>query len=142
MSVRSNILAVLTLGPAYGLQLHAEIEARTDRAGRINVGQIYSTLTRLVEAGLVGSAPRGEDSLPLYELTDAGRREAAAWLGEIGTAAPSWAEMVEQVLLVASLPGVSLDALLDDYRAFWCGVVGAVSEGRDEQHLLHHLGPR
>lgn len=127
MSVRSNILAMLTLGPAYGLQLHAEIEARTARVGRINVGQIYSTITRLVDARLVVPVPRSDDTLPLYELTDAGRSEASAWVREICGPAPSWAEMVEQVLLVTSLPGVDPSPLLGGYRDLWAGVEARVA---------------
>lgn len=51
MSVRDGLLALLTLGPAYGLQLHAELLDRAAHRRRVNVGQIYSTLERLRERG-------------------------------------------------------------------------------------------
>ncbi|RFA20798.1 PadR family transcriptional regulator [Subtercola boreus] len=129
MSVRSSILALLTLGPAYGLQVHSEIEARTSRLGRINVGQIYATLTRLVEAGLVepvsadldGSVPPGTAvaRLPFYELTTAGRLEAGTWLAGAPEGEPAWEEMVEHILLACTLPGADPLRLLGSYRTVW-----------------------
>lgn len=53
MSVRDALLGILTLGPAYGLQLHAELGARAPHRAKTNVGQVYGTLDRLVTAGLV-----------------------------------------------------------------------------------------
>ncbi|MEA9984953.1 PadR family transcriptional regulator [Subtercola sp. RTI3] len=120
MSLRSSTLAVLTLGPAYGLQLHHEIEARTSRVGCINVGQTYSTLSRLTIAGCVAPAGVTDDALPLYRLTDAGRAEAEAWLAG-HTVEAEWSAMVAHVLLAASLPGVpdGLRELIRAYRAAW-----------------------
>ena len=56
MSVRDGLLAVLSLGEGYGLQLHSELAARAPHRSPVNVGQIYSTLERLARAGLVESA--------------------------------------------------------------------------------------
>ena len=53
MSVRDGLLAILSLGPAYGLQLHSELASRSPHRGPVNVGQIYATLDRLVARGLV-----------------------------------------------------------------------------------------
>jgi hypothetical protein len=41
MSVRDGLLSVLTLGPAYGLQMHAELASRAPHRKPVNVGQIY-----------------------------------------------------------------------------------------------------
>ncbi|MEF2977972.1 PadR family transcriptional regulator [Subtercola sp. YIM 133946] len=123
MSVRASILAVLTLGQAYGLQLHAEIEARTARPDQINVGQIYSTLARLKASGLVDSPATTADGLPLYQLTPDGRDEAELWLASAGPAsAAGFVDMVQHVLLAASLPGRSPSALCAAYRAAWAAV--------------------
>ena len=56
MSVRSSLLAILTMGPAYGFQLHGELAVRTAGRRSVNVGQIYATLERLVVQGAVESA--------------------------------------------------------------------------------------
>jgi DNA-binding PadR family transcriptional regulator len=120
MSVRSGILAVLGESELYGLQLHTELEARTDRVGSINVGQIYSTLERLGTAGLVTVTGSTDDGLPLYGLTTEGRRAADAWLDDPALGGVSaWGDMVFKVLLASSLRGADAGPLLEGYRAAW-----------------------
>jgi len=115
MSVRSGILAVLSLGPAYGSQVHGEVETRMHRVGSINVGQIYSTLDRLQAQGSVVNDGMTGDGLPLYTLTPRGRAEVANWLVEPDARA-GWTDFVGHVLLVASLPDAPVGALIDAYR--------------------------
>ncbi|CAN5376979.1 hypothetical protein BH09ACT6_BH09ACT6_18350 [soil metagenome] len=123
MSVRHSILAVLTLGPAYGLQLHDEVEVRTARTGEVNVGQIYSTLGRLKAVSLVTCRSTTADGLPLYELTPDGRAEAARWLSTPEPpSASGWSEMVQHVLLALSLPGNDSRELISAYRERWSSV--------------------
>ena len=55
MSVRHALLALLSEGPKYGLQLRQEFEARTGQVWPLNVGQVYTTLQRLERDGLVES---------------------------------------------------------------------------------------
>ncbi|MDF2442908.1 MAG: hypothetical protein JWR01_1111 [Subtercola sp.] len=149
MSVRSGILAVLTLGPAYGLQLHTELQTRTARSRNINVGQIYSTLNRLTDAGLVLQVTRDDEShLPLYTLSAAGAADARSWMAGCGSGKPDWTEMVEHVLLVATLPGIDPAPLLAEYRASWQALqqgtsrdVRAADDGiaRASDSADHHL---
>ncbi|WP_055949191.1 PadR family transcriptional regulator [Agreia sp. Leaf244] len=115
MSVRSGILAVLSLGPAYGSQVHGEVETRMHRVGSINVGQIYSTLDRLQSQGFVINEGMTGDGLPLYALTARGRAEVETWL-TTADAGSSWSDFVGHVLLVASLPGAPVDDLVRGYR--------------------------
>ena len=53
MSVKQALLALLEQGPMYGYQLRAEFEQRTGATWPLNVGQVYTTLTRLERDGLV-----------------------------------------------------------------------------------------
>src|SRR5579862_6222018 len=53
MSVRHALLALLSEGPKYGLQLREEFEANTGQVWPLNVGQVYTTLQRLERDGLV-----------------------------------------------------------------------------------------
>ncbi|MWV50229.1 PadR family transcriptional regulator [Rathayibacter sp. VKM Ac-2803] len=116
MSVRDGLLALLTLGPAYGLQLHAELLDRAAHRRRVNVGQIYSTLDRLRERGLVTGAGSTEDGLPLHALTEDGRAQAIAWLtGEGASPSEDWDDVLDRILLASSLEGADLDAVLDAY---------------------------
>src|SRR3954468_3507764 len=116
MSIRSGILAVLTATDAYGLQLHGELEGWTERVGRVNVGQIYSTLDRLVTAGLVRASGATDDGLPLYGVTDDSRVAAGEWLSEVevhGT--DPWGDMTFKVMLAASLGHPGVPGLLAGY---------------------------
>jgi DNA-binding PadR family transcriptional regulator len=118
VSVRDGLLALLTLGPAYGLQLHAELLDRAAHRRRVNVGQIYSTLDRLRERGLVAAAGSTEDGLPLHALTDEGRAEALAWLsGDGASAEEDWDDVLDRILLASSLSDADLDAVLDAYAS-------------------------
>jgi DNA-binding PadR family transcriptional regulator len=120
VSVRSSLLAILTMGPAYGFQLHGELGARTAGRRTINVGQIYGTLERLVTQGAVESAGSTPDGLPLYRLTEAGRSEAMHWLHDTSSAAgDEWNEMLERVLIASSLPHVDASEIVGAYRAAW-----------------------
>ena len=62
MSVRHALLALLSEGPKYGLQLREEFEARTGEVWPLNVGQVYTTLQRLERDGLVESDGDGDDA--------------------------------------------------------------------------------
>ena len=71
---RSSYLALLDEQPMYGAQLRAEFEARTGGTWPLNIGQVYTTLSRLERDGLVSRTvhavvpPRVD-----YALTDLGR---------------------------------------------------------------------
>ncbi len=136
MSVRLGILTVLTLGKAYGLQVHGELESRMNRTGRINVGQIYSTIDRLQAKGLVRLAGTTTDGLPLYDVTDSGREEVEAWLGFESAASADWQEMVEHVLMASSIPGRSAEQVILGYQERLAATLSAESGKQDETDSL------
>ncbi len=120
MSVRDGILAILTLGPAYGLQLHAEFMARAAHRKPVNVGQVYATLDRLAKQQLVEDAGFTSDGLPLYAVTPAGAAAASNWMTTPDTAAlPEWTEMLDQVLVASSVHPASALELSRCYRSWW-----------------------
>jgi DNA-binding PadR family transcriptional regulator len=120
MSVRDGLLAVLTLGPAYGLQLHSELTSRAPHRKPVNVGQIYGTLDRLIKQTLVETGGRTADALPLYRLTEAGRSKALLWMTEPAVdTLPDWAEMLDQVVLSISINPASARPLAEEYRRRW-----------------------
>ena len=55
MSIKHALLALLSEGPKYGLQLRQEFEAGTGQVWPLNVGQVYTTLQRLERDGLIES---------------------------------------------------------------------------------------
>ena len=139
MSVRSGILAVLSLGPAYGSQVHGEVETRMHRVGTINVGQIYSTLDRLQSQGFVISEGMTADGLPLYALSARGRAEVDTWVTTADTGS-TWSDFVGHVLLVASLPGAPVDDLVQAYRHVFEEEAVPTTDSSDEP--LAALGER
>ena len=62
MSVRHALLAFLSEGPKYGLQLRQEFEESTGEVWPLNVGQVYTTLQRLERDELIESDDRGEEA--------------------------------------------------------------------------------
>jgi len=120
VSVRDALLAILTLGPAYGHQLHSELAARTPHRGPVNVGQIYGTLDRLTARGLIEPAGTTDDSLPLHRLTQAGHAAADRWMTSPEFAAlPEWTEMLDQVVVVSSIAPNRAKSLAEDFRRWW-----------------------
>ncbi|HEY0692544.1 MAG TPA: helix-turn-helix transcriptional regulator, partial [Kribbella sp.] len=56
MSIKHGLLALLRAEPKYGYQLRGEFEAATGSTWPLNIGQVYTTLTRLERDGLVQAA--------------------------------------------------------------------------------------
>ena len=81
MSVRHAILALLSEGPKYGLQLQKEFESNTGEVWPLNIGQVYTTLQRLERDGLVESdESESEGPQKGFHITDAGSTELSSWL--------------------------------------------------------------
>src|SRR5207302_4570351 len=80
MSVRHALLALLSEGPKYGLQLRHEFEERTGEVWPLNVGQVYTTLQRLERDGLIESDGEGEASPhKSFRITTEGATELDTW---------------------------------------------------------------
>jgi DNA-binding PadR family transcriptional regulator len=118
MSVRHALLALLSEGPKYGLQLRQEFEARTGEVWPLNVGQVYTTLQRLERDRLVESDdPEGEGPQKDFRITAAGGRELAQWLRTPPeTASPPRDELVIKVLVALRMPGVDVHELIQVHR--------------------------
>ena len=122
MSVRNGLLALLSSGPHHGYELKKELEERTGSLWELNVGQVYTTLSRLERDGLVeatssGAAGTGAQDQRQYSLTDAGRRELRSWFAEPRVrAAPDRDELVIMLTLAGSLDDVDLDEVIDAQR--------------------------
>lgn len=80
MSIRYSLLAILDAGPRHGYALKSAFEAATGSVWPLNVGQVYSTLSRLERDGLVLVAEEG-DGQKTYRISDAGRQELRRWFG-------------------------------------------------------------
>lgn len=118
MSVRHALLALLSEGPKYGLQLRQEFEAGTGEVWPLNVGQVYTTLQRLERDGFVESEePEGEGPQKGYRLTAAGGRELDEWLRTpTDTWEPPRDELVIKVLVALRVPGVDVREVIQAHR--------------------------
>ena len=118
MSVRHALLALLSEGPKYGLQLGQEFEARTGDVWPLNMGQVYTTLQRLERDGLVESEdPESEGPQKGYRLTAAGGRELDVWLRTPpDTWEPPRDELVIKVLVALRVPGVDVHYVIQTHR--------------------------
>jgi DNA-binding PadR family transcriptional regulator len=117
MSVRHALLALLSEGPKYGMQLRQEFEARTGEVWPLNVGQVYTTLQRLERDGLVASD--GDDDGPQkgYRITERGQTELLAWLRTPpDDAPPPRDELLIKVLVAVQVPGVEVDDVIQTHR--------------------------
>jgi DNA-binding PadR family transcriptional regulator len=79
MPIRHGLLALLSGGPRHGYQLRLEFEASTGATWPLNIGQVYTTLSRLERDGLVTPGESDEQGRVAYTITTAGREEMGRW---------------------------------------------------------------
>jgi DNA-binding PadR family transcriptional regulator len=133
MSIRHALLALLSEGPKYGLQLREEFEANTGQVWPLNVGQVYATLQRLERDGLV--APAGDDApadvlaaagggVPgapqkAFRITGAGTAELADWLRvPPDLSVPPRDDLVMKILIAARVPGSDVHDVIQAHRRY------------------------
>jgi DNA-binding PadR family transcriptional regulator len=122
MSVRHALLALLSEGPKYGLQLREEFEANTGQVWPLNVGQVYTTLQRLERDGLVtaaGAEPGDAGPQKAYRITAAGSAELAEWLRvppDLST--PPRDDLVMKVLIAVRVPGTDVSGVIQAHRRY------------------------
>ena len=120
MSVRHALLALLSEGPKYGLQLRQEFEARTGEVWPLNVGQVYTTLQRLERDGLVESEDTADQGPQKgFHITEEGQAELAKWLRTPPDfSSPPRDELVIKVLVALELPDVDVHDVVQVHRRY------------------------
>jgi DNA-binding PadR family transcriptional regulator len=120
MSVRHALLALLSEGPGYGLQLREEFEARTGEVWPLNVGQVYTTLRRLERDGLVESDSASDEGPQKgFRITREGERELTRWLRmPPDLSSPPRDELVMKVLVAVHLPGTDVHEVIQAHRRY------------------------
>jgi DNA-binding PadR family transcriptional regulator len=111
------LLALLSQGPKYGLQLRDEFEARTGEVWPLNVGQVYTTLKRLERDGLVSSDDGEDGPQKGYALTAEGGRELTTWLQTPpAESPPPRDELLIKVLVAAQVADVDVHDVVQVHR--------------------------
>ena|ERR1039457_1899241 len=120
MSVRHALLALLSEGPKYGLQLRQEFESGTGEIWPLNIGQVYTTLQRLERDGLIKSdEPEWEGPQKGFRITESGSEELSAWLSTPpDMTSPPRDELVIKVLSALRVPGVNVHDLIQIHRRY------------------------
>lgn len=118
MSIRNGLLALLEQEPMYGYQLRQEFERATGATWPLNIGQVYTTLSRLERDGLVVPfGPPDDEGRQLYRLTDDGHAHLGTWF-----ATPVQAndrprdELAIKIAMAVTCPGQDVAAVLQKQR--------------------------
>jgi DNA-binding PadR family transcriptional regulator len=116
MSIRHGLLALLERGPMYGYQLRSSFEESTGGTWPLNIGQVYTTLSRLERDGLVRPLPESDGQRP-YEITDAGRADLATWFATpISRTDRPRDELAIKLALALTTPGVDVPRVVQTQR--------------------------
>ncbi len=118
MSIRHGLLALLEREPMYGYQLRNEFESSTGATWPLNVGQVYTTLTRLERDGLVEAEDQDDEGRLRYAITPSGRSELAQWFAAPVTAQDRPRdELAIKLALAVRVPGIDVPAVIQRQRA-------------------------
>jgi DNA-binding PadR family transcriptional regulator len=118
MSVRYGLLALLGREPMHGYQLRAEFERSTGVTWPLNIGQVYTTLSRLNRDGLAQETDLDEEpGRVVYRITEAGLTELTRWFATpVAPVDHPRDELAIKVALALRTPGVDVRAVLQAQR--------------------------
>ncbi|WP_326737356.1 PadR family transcriptional regulator [Streptomyces sp. NBC_00464] len=117
MSIRHGLLALLERGPRYGSQLRTEFESRTGSTWPLNVGQVYTTLSRLERDNLVVQDGEDDQGHALYSISDDGRTELRTWFETpVDRSSPPRDELAIKLAMAVGAPGVDIRAVIQSQR--------------------------
>jgi DNA-binding PadR family transcriptional regulator len=118
MSVKHALLALLEQEPMYGYQLRVEFEQRTGTTWPLNVGQVYTTLSRLERDGLAEGGGEDAEGHVIYRITEAGRDEVASWFTTpVARTQPPRDELAIKLALAVTVPGVDVATVIQQQRS-------------------------
>lgn len=119
MSVRNGLVALLAERPMGVYELRKEFDARTGGTWPLNIGQVYTTIQRLVRDGLAEPVPQDYDSgdVEPYRLTITGYEEAESWWNRpVDRATPSRDELAIKLALAVTSREVDVASVVHAQR--------------------------
>ncbi|MEZ5125088.1 MAG: PadR family transcriptional regulator [Thermoleophilia bacterium] len=145
MSVRHAILALLAQQPRHGYDLHRTFEAIVGGKAVWDVkpAQVYTTLVRLEEAGLVAQTTTrrvGGPDQHVYELTPMGRDELDRWYADGTHSTHQHDEVFLKITLALGDERVDPLAVLRTERTSLYRHLHALTTRRGELVKPHNLG--
>jgi DNA-binding PadR family transcriptional regulator len=120
MSVRHAILGLLSQTPRHGYMLRAAFETLVggEEIWDVKPAQIYTTLARLEEGGLVRQEGIDQDAGPekrIYAITEAGKEHLAQWF-QTGIEGRQRDEFYVKLMLSLEVPDASPYAVIHAQR--------------------------
>ncbi|NDU73583.1 PadR family transcriptional regulator [Actinomadura sp. DSM 109109] len=117
MSIRHGLLALLSQGPRYGYQLRAEFESSTGATWPLNIGQVYSTLSRLERDELVTRVGADDEGRFVYRITPAGEEDLRRWFATpIARSDRPRDELAIKLAMAVTTPGVDAAHVVQTQR--------------------------
>lgn len=117
MSVRNSLLAMLATEPTHGYGLKSSFEQSTAGAWPLNVGQVYTTLSRLERDGLVTPHETEDPERHSWQITEAGREALSHWYRSPVDERGTRDELVIKVLVAINSGESQIYELLATQRA-------------------------
>lgn len=118
MSIRHGLLALLSQGPRYGYQLRAEFESSTGSTWPLNIGQVYSTLSRLERDDLVTRVGADDEGRFVYRITPAGEEDVRRWFGTpVSRTDRPRDELAIKLAMAVTTPGVDVARVVQAQRS-------------------------
>ena len=134
MSIKHALLALLLDEPRSASQLQSRFADTTAGVWPLNIGQVYTTLTRLERDGLVeivghgGADESDQDGRPdqagsdrqhvSYRATEAGRGEVSEWFATpVPRTQPARDELAIKLAIAVTLPGMDVGAIIQRQRS-------------------------
>ena len=136
--MRQPLLALLAKEPAHGYELKLALEQTFGQAyPSPNIGQIYVTLKRLEQDGLVRSEDVEQATRPnkrVYELTPAGREVLRAWVEEPSDGPRVRDEFFIKLILAPMAGLADRMELMNSQRRHYLGIMRNLTELQAETH--------
>src|SRR3954468_834651 len=116
MPIRRGLLTLLAREPMHGYQLRSEFDAATGATWPLNIGQVYTTLSRLERDGFV--EPVGEsDGRVTYRITTQGLEEVEKWFEHpVAREGRPRDELAIKLALALTTPGVDVHRVVQVQR--------------------------
>ena len=117
MPIKRGLLSLLAREPMHGYQLRTEFDAATGATWPLNVGQVYTTLSRLERDGLVEPLGESVEGRLAYRITDAGRVEVSSWFEQpVPREGRPRDELAIKIALSLTTPGIDVRRVVQVQR--------------------------
>jgi DNA-binding PadR family transcriptional regulator len=101
----------------YGYQLRSAFEETTGGTWPLNIGQVYTTLSRLERDNLVRELPEADGNQRSFEITQDGRVDLAKWFTTpVSRADRPRDELAIKLALALTTPGVDARSVIQTQR--------------------------